>query len=230
MPGSKKTIGIFRTTLVSTSLLFALATQAQAGEIVNFDVDQFGAAVPDGAILSAQYRNYGVVFTGQIYANTEDAYISPFNTATYRNPSAPNLPVTAYAWFTVPGTDTAATTDSVSLTPTDSSTLSIFILTAYGADGNVLATAQTIVEPSDRYLPSEDEVVTIAVPGIRYISFSGSLLTQGEFAIGFDNMTFSTPSAVPEPSTVSLLVLGAIALLSRKLKTIGPVLFSTAVG
>ena len=212
------TIGFLKTTLVSTSLLFALAIHAQASEIVNFDVDQFGAPVPNGAILSAQYRNYGVVFTGQIYANTEDAYISPFNTATFWNPSAPNLPVTAYAWFTAPGTDTAAITDSVSLTPTDASTLSLFTLTAYGVDGNVLATAQTIVEPPGRYLPSEDEVVTIVVPGIRYVSFSGSLLAQGGFAIGFDNMTFSTPTSVPEPSTVSLLVLGAIALLSRKAK------------
>ncbi len=103
--------------------------------------------------------------------------------------------------------DTAAASDSQTLTNTDGSALNGWSL----ADGTVRTNTESFVDIdlSALGLISGDEI-TFA------IAFSGTRNNHSDYASSIDNVNISGINVIPEPTSSALLGLGGIALLLRK--------------
>ena len=109
------------------------------------------------------------------------------------------------AIFTVPGNPFApAVTDFVSVQGDLLSTNPGAPLTLIGYDrlGNVLAIDQKPESPG--------VVLSLSVPGIHGVQI------LGDGSTAFDNFTLNGTQLIPEPSSIALLAIGAIALAAAR--------------
>jgi hypothetical protein len=201
-----------RSTLFVFLGLAALVSSAEA-DVINFD-DVTG---PVG--LSNQYASHGVIF------DTIEATPSfPFNVMP---PSSPNY-ATPFWNTTNPGAiEFVSPLDSSVLAYTDSVTLTMVGLTSTMANpgnfsgatiealdvfGNVIAGQTQVIPATSASTLDLDLTFTGQVHELVFTPTGG---TSG--VLPFDNLTFDSPTAVPEPSSAVLLIgcLAGFALFAR---------------
>lgn len=189
--------------------VFAPATNAA---LIDFD------DVPGGTMVTDQYLPEGVVFSGFLRVGGPGPFtnaVSAPNSVAFYNPNNLTQTVTLTAWFFVPGTGVAGTTDFVSFTPTDASDFStVFVMRVYNSANQLIGTATRGVTSTGVYNPSEDPPVSISAAGIARVEMTGSVRPGANFVIEGDNFEFSTP--VPGQGAVSLFAIGGAAALRRK--------------
>lgn len=197
--------------LAACGVAFVGACAPWAGAaLIHFD------DLPSGTVVTDQYQSQGVVFSGFFQAVGPGPFtnaVSDPNSVAFYNPTDPTQVSTVTAWFFVPGTGDAGTTDFVSFTPTDASDFStIFEMRAYNLGNQLIGTASRGVASTGVYSPGEDPPVSISVPGIARVEMSGSVRPGANFVIEGDNFEFS----VPGQGSAWLLGLAGISAVRRK--------------
>ncbi len=189
------------------------AASAEARNLTGFDDLANGTQVTD------QYRGIGVVFSGPLFVAGPGAFtnaISPTNSVYFFNTEDVHAPASVEARFVIPGTFTPAVTDFVCFTPTDASQFNtLYTMTAYDVNDNVIGINQTIVESTGVYNPGEDPPVFISVPGIARVVLHGSV-SEGNMVIEGDDFVFDPPTPAPGSGLALLSGLGLASSRRRR--------------
>jgi hypothetical protein len=214
-----------KATLLGFTALLA-TTQLTAASTVTLDFDNLpsmsfiaGTPIPVAARLSTQYLDtYGVSFTsGSPYVAVVDLGVdhatsgtngiggsTPEGILTY----AQQYPITA-TFFDPAHPHAPGVTDFVSLRGDlhgQSPPSQLVTLNAYGVNHRLIASFTTA--------DVGGETLSVAAPGIHSIEFFGSLLDVPGVAV--DDFTFNSVTSVgqgvPEPATLTMLLLGFVSL------------------
>ena len=207
--------------VIAVLLSLTVITQTHAAPIIlSFEnipgmPNAAGSPIPAASQLSNQYQPiFGVSFSsGSPYVGV--LYMAPGDAPSGSNvvggsTISGNLTFSsAYpiiATFTQPGNPSLpATTDFVSLqVDRFSAAVRTLTLNAFDINGNLLATSTA---PD-----SNGPTLQVSMPGIHSVQFIGTVDADGA---AIDNFIFNPVVPVPEPSTVSLTLIGAAALLLR---------------
>jgi hypothetical protein len=174
--------------------------------------------VPISAQLSDQFlSSYGVRFSsGSPFVSV--LYLGPNHATSGSNGIGGSTPdgkliyhdgyPIVISFFDVDNPAVKATTDFVSVRgDLAGSNLFSVTLNAFDANGNLIG--------SDSKMDVGGETLTISVPGIHYVQFKGTPFTMfpDQAGVALDDLSFNTPTPVPEPSLPILLGIGSVYVL-----------------
>lgn len=203
-------------------LIPILAAYAGAATI-NFDLlpsSTIPSGVPNSAasVLTNQLNPLGVLFGLQGVSSG----VAVVSVATLNDISGPNsivgldsngeiVPTAAgdiYFQFVLPGTNTPGETDFVSFfVGDDCCDIDSVDIRAYSIGGSLLH-SQSLQGTSWQFF-------SLALPGIHRIEVENTSPHTSGYAL--DDLTFNTPtSAVPEPASIAMTLIGVVLLLHRK--------------
>lgn len=188
-------------------LLFIVSGGPAFGAVITFDHWPNGDPIASTPVsIHDEFASLGIIFdpgTTDIAGNNPDA-ISGLNLLANGGPHG----FTLSAYFIEPGVPSQlATVPWVEITQDDGHEAGLNTLYAYDINDNLVDTFA--INSSEAVLRVEHQ------PGIHRIALRG--------LDGMDDLTFSTPTPIPEPSTLALLSIGIVGFATLKRRRRHPI-------